>query len=68
MGMVLWGGWLDLMISEVFSNLCFCDSITSEHEWPTAADCMEAPVQEWCGLCVRVCVGWQGVHREPSKH
>jgi len=24
-GMVLLGGWLDLMILEVFSNLWFCD-------------------------------------------
>ena len=25
-GMVLLGGWLDLIILEIFSNLWFCDS------------------------------------------
>lgn len=33
-----------------------CIYITSEHELPTTADCMNVPIQDSSGLCVCICM------------
>jgi len=52
-GMVVLGGWLDLMILEVFFNLCFYDSIFIfiGHSWKYLAGCVQNQVVAFSQLC-----------------